>query len=74
MKIMRSNTSRLLQEFKEFQRRNCAPSHYRHLAINRIMVSSPLFDPGAHIVGVANGWHNTERCADEGSGHFGNLS
>src|SRR5271166_489773 len=30
---MRSNAARLLPEFREFQRRNGAPSHYRHLAI-----------------------------------------
>jgi hypothetical protein len=41
---MRSNAPRLLPGFREFQRRNGAPSHYRHLAITSR--SPPRCRPG----------------------------
>jgi hypothetical protein len=44
---MRSNAARLLPEFREFQRRNGAPSHYRHLAITSR--ATPQRRPGAAI-------------------------
>jgi hypothetical protein len=49
---MRSNAPRLLPEFREFQRRNGAPSHYRHLAITEEMASWSFLQPVADIGGV----------------------
>jgi Protein of unknown function DUF86 len=51
---MRSNAARLLPEFREFQRRNGAPSHYRHLAITSQMTSSPFGMPWGDIRGMGN--------------------
>src|SRR5271166_6300023 len=64
---MRSNAARLLPEFREFQRRNGAPSHYRHLAITSQMTSSPFGMPQtevADLVGAAR-QHVLEEAAHE---------
>src|SRR5271165_352211 len=46
---MRSNAARLLPEFREFQRRKGAPSHYRHLAITSQMASWSFGMPQAEV-------------------------
>jgi hypothetical protein len=47
------------------------PSHYDLLLITGVMASSPLLNPGTDVVGVAHGWHDAERGADERACHFG---
>src|ERR1700722_1263353 len=64
---MRSNAARLLPEFREFQRRNGAPSHYRHLAITSQMASWSFTLPQAVIADLVEAarQHVLEEAAHE---------
>jgi hypothetical protein len=60
---MRSNAPRLLLEFREFQRRNGAHSHYRHLAItSRATPQRHTGAADAAIAGATRAWPTTGAC------------
>jgi hypothetical protein len=49
---MRSNAPRLLPEFREFQRRNGAPSHFATSRLHPEMVSWSFLQPQAEIASL----------------------
>jgi hypothetical protein len=60
MEIMRSKSQAVLADLHKPALLENRPSHYDVPLITRIMASSPLFQPGADVVGVANGRHDTQ--------------
>jgi hypothetical protein len=68
MEIMRSKSQAVLADLHKPALLENRPSHYDVPLIIGLMASSPLFQPRADIVGMANSRHDPERSAAERSG------